>query len=137
VLRQVADTPSLQLSVFPQTSRMTLDVGAAGSLAMQMHVKDGVADLQVSGSAASLVDQRSADLRLGLNSQGIALGRLEVATDNAGATGANADAQGEREASYQQSRDQGEGTGKEETPDEQRAAAQQLPNQRPGIQFKI
>ena len=55
----------------------SLDAGTAGELALHLRVKDGVADVRVSGAGAETLDVRAQDLRAALASEGLTLGNFD------------------------------------------------------------
>ena len=52
----------------------SIDTGSAGELALHLRVKDGVADVRVTGAAAHTVEMRPSELRAALASEGLTLG---------------------------------------------------------------
>ena len=69
--------PSLHVSLLPQAAHVRMDVEGSGELDLHLRLRDGVAHVTVSGSAASLVESHTSDLRSALAGQGVALGTVE------------------------------------------------------------
>ena len=80
LLDQAAADPSLHAAAIGNNAHLHLDAGSAGSLSVHLRMRDGVADLEVEGTAASSLDIRPQDLRRALAGEGIALGRFESRT---------------------------------------------------------
>jgi len=77
LLAHAAEDPSLRATILPERAVLSLDTGGAGELALHLRVKDGVADVRVSGSAADALDVRPSELRAALASEGLSLGSFE------------------------------------------------------------
>jgi hypothetical protein len=82
---QASFDPSLQLSITPQAAHMSMDTGATGPLIAQLQITNGVADVRLTGDAASLLARHGAELSLGLTAVGLQPGRVEIAAPAAGA----------------------------------------------------
>ena len=77
LLAQAAEDLSLRATVMPDRAVLSIDTGHAGELSLHLRVKDGVADVRVTGSAAHTVDMRSSELRATLASEGLTLGSFQ------------------------------------------------------------
>ena len=77
LLAHAAEDPSLRATVMPERAVLSIDTGGAGELALHLRVKDGVADVRVSGAAAHTVDMRPSELRAALASEGLTLGSFQ------------------------------------------------------------
>ena len=75
------DDPGLSLNVMPHSAHLSIS-GTAGDLALHVRVRDGSADVNVSGSMAPLFDNKAPEVRTVLASQGLHLGSF--ATDQQG-----------------------------------------------------
>ena len=76
-MAHAAEDPSLRATVMPERAVLSIDTGSAGELALHLRVKDGVADVRVSGAAAHSVEMRPAELRAALASEGLTLGSFQ------------------------------------------------------------
>jgi hypothetical protein len=77
LLAHAAEDLSLRATVMPERAVLSIDTGAAGELALHLRVKDGVADVRVTGPAAHAVDMRPSELRAALASEGLTLGSFQ------------------------------------------------------------
>ncbi len=77
LLAHAAEDPSLRATVMPERAVLSIDTGSAGELALHLRVKDGVADVRVSGAAAHTVEMRPSELRAALASEGLTLGSFQ------------------------------------------------------------
>jgi hypothetical protein len=77
LMAHAAEDPSLRATVMPERAVLSIDTGGAGELALHLRVKDGVADVRVSGAAAHSVEMRPAELRAALASEGLTLGSFQ------------------------------------------------------------
>ncbi len=75
------EDPSLRVALHAHVARMLVDTGDGSALAVEVKVKDGVADLRADGEAAKMLHAREGELRLALAGEGISLGRLDVSAD--------------------------------------------------------
>jgi hypothetical protein len=82
---QASFDPSLQMSVTSQAAHLSMDTGAAGALTAQLQITNGVADVRLTGEAASVLARHGAELSLGLTAAGLQPGRLEISPSAAAA----------------------------------------------------
>ncbi len=75
LLAQAAEDLSLRATVMPERAVLSIDAGTAGELALHLRVRDGIADVRVTGAAAA--EMRPAELRAALASEGLTLGSFE------------------------------------------------------------
>jgi hypothetical protein len=85
LIEQASFDPSLQMSVTPQAAHLSMDTGATGPLIAQLQITNGVADVRLTGDAASLLARHGAELSLGLTAAGLQPGRVEITAPAAGA----------------------------------------------------
>ena len=78
--RAIAD-PGLSVTVMPHSAHLSI-AGDAGDLALHVRVRDGSADVNVSGTMAPLFDAKAPEVRTILAGQGLQLGSF--ATDQRG-----------------------------------------------------
>ena len=78
--RAIAD-PGLSVTVMPHSAHLSI-AGDAGDLALHVRVRDGSADVNVSGTMAPLFDAKAPEVRTVLAGQGLQLGSF--ATDQRG-----------------------------------------------------
>ena len=69
LLAQAAEDLSLRATVMPERAVLSIDAGTAGELSLHLRVRDGVADVRVTGAAAA--EMRPAELRTALASEGL------------------------------------------------------------------
>jgi hypothetical protein len=81
LFRQAADDPGLSMSLLPHVAHLSL-VSNAGDLSLHVRVRDGNADVNVSGSMAPMFDAKAPEVRTVLATQG--LGLSSFATDQHG-----------------------------------------------------
>ena len=98
LLAQAAEDLSLRATVMPERAVLSIDAGTAGELSLHLRVRDGVADVRVTGAAAA--EMRPAELRTALASEGLTLGSFESGQSPADHTsgGAHSDAADETSA---------------------------------------
>jgi hypothetical protein len=77
----VANDPGLSVTVLPHAAHLSI-ASSAGDLALHVRVRDGNADVNVSGSMAPLFDNKGPEVRTALASEGLSLGSF--ATDQHG-----------------------------------------------------
>jgi hypothetical protein len=94
----VAADPGLRLTVLPHAANLRLegqgDGQGDGALALHLRVRDGIANLTVSGPASEAAVARSSDLRAALAGQGLRLGRID--RTSAASAGSPAEAAGSK-----------------------------------------
>ena len=77
LLAQAVEDLSLRATILPERAMLSVDTGSAGELALHLRIKDGVADVRVSGAAAETLEVRSQDLRAALAGEGLTLGTFD------------------------------------------------------------
>ena len=77
LLAHAVEDPSLRATVMQEHAVLSIDTGSAGELALHLRVKDGVADVRVTGAAAHTVEMRPSELRAALASEGLTLGTFQ------------------------------------------------------------
>ena len=87
--------PTLHVAVLPQAAHVRMNLDGAGDLSLHLRMREGVAHVTVSGSAAALVDSHSSDLRTSLAGQGVTLGRVEVVASASDSRGSDVGQQGQ------------------------------------------
>jgi hypothetical protein len=75
------DDPGLSVAVMPHAAHMSI-TSTTGDLALHVRVRDGSADVHVSGSMAPLFDSKAPEVRTVLAGEGLNLGSF--ATDQRG-----------------------------------------------------
>jgi len=79
-IAQLPEDPSLRMNVSPNAAAISIQTANAGDLSLYLRVRDGNAELRMTGAAAPLLERRSDELRLALATEGITLQRLEIQT---------------------------------------------------------
>lgn len=74
---RIAEDPGLTMAVMPQAARLAIDA-PDGDLELHLRVRDGSADISVSGSMAPLFDHRAPEVRAALASEGLGLGHYDL-----------------------------------------------------------
>ncbi len=82
MLTQVAEDPSLRISLMPTMARVSLETPDAGRVSLQLKVADGVTDVRASGPAAASLELRQNELRVALAQEGLALGHFDLTQSN-------------------------------------------------------
>jgi hypothetical protein len=77
------DDPGLSVTVMPHSAHLSI-TGDTGDLALHVRVRDGSADVNVSGSMAPLFDSKAPEVRTALAGEGLQLGSF--ATDQRGSS---------------------------------------------------
>jgi hypothetical protein len=83
LMNRVIDDPGLSVNVMPHAAHLSIS-GTAGDLSLHVRVRDGSADINVSGSMAPLFDAKGPEVRTVLASEGLSLG--SYATDQQGSS---------------------------------------------------
>jgi hypothetical protein len=78
---QAVGDPGLSVTVMPHSAHLSI-ASDAGDLSLHVRVRDGSADVNVSGSMASLFDTKAPEMRTALAGEGLQLGSF--ATDQRG-----------------------------------------------------
>jgi hypothetical protein len=73
IVDHAVEDPGLSVAVLPHAAHMSI-VSSAGDLALHVRVRDGSADINVSGSMAPLVDAKAPEVRTVLATEGLQLG---------------------------------------------------------------
>jgi hypothetical protein len=81
LIDRAINDPGLSMTVMPHTAHVSI-AGDAGNLALHVRVRDGSADINVSGTMAPLFDAKAPEVRTVLAGQGLQLGSF--ATDQRG-----------------------------------------------------
>jgi len=79
--QRAADDPGLAVTVLPHVAHLSLN-SDAGDLSLHVRVRDGNADVNVSGSMAPIFESKAPEMRTVLANQG--LGLASFATDQHG-----------------------------------------------------
>jgi hypothetical protein len=74
---QATEDASLRAAVHPNVANISIDTGEAGALSVRLMVKDGVADVQLKGPAAPVIENRESELRVVLAQEGLSLGQFD------------------------------------------------------------
>jgi hypothetical protein len=74
---RIAEDPGLSMAVMPQAARLAID-SPEGDLELRLRLRDGSADISVSGSMAPLFDHRAPEVRAALASEGLGLGHYDL-----------------------------------------------------------
>ena len=72
------DDASLRATLHPNVANISIDTGEAGALSVRLMVKDGVADVQLTGPAAPVIENRESELRVLLAQEGLSLGQFDL-----------------------------------------------------------
>ncbi len=80
---RAVDDPGLSLNVMPHAAHLSI-ASSAGDLALHVRVRDGSADVHVSGTMAPLFDTKAPEIRAALAGEGLSLG--SYATDQQGSS---------------------------------------------------
>jgi hypothetical protein len=78
LLDHAAADPSLHAAAIGNNAHLRLETANAGSLSLHLHVRDGVADVEVEGTGARSLDLRPQEIRRALAGEGLTLGRFET-----------------------------------------------------------
>jgi hypothetical protein len=76
-LAAVSEDLSLRATVMPERAVLSIDTGTGGEMALHLRIKDGVADVRLSGAGAESLDVRPQELRTALAGEGLTLGTFE------------------------------------------------------------
>jgi hypothetical protein len=81
IVDRAIDDPGLSVNVMPHSAHLSI-AGDTGNLALHVRVRDGSADVNVSGTMAPLFDTKAPEMRTVLAGEGLQLGTF--ATDQRG-----------------------------------------------------
>jgi hypothetical protein len=81
IIDRAVEDPGLSVNVMPHSAHLSI-TSSAGDLALHVRVRDGSADVSVSGAMAPLFDSKAPQVRTALAGEGLSLGSF--ATDQQG-----------------------------------------------------
>jgi hypothetical protein len=79
ILESVEADPSLRVVVLPNSASLRVETADGQDLSVHLRVRDGVANLSVSGQGSEAAVANAGELRAALAGQGLSLGRIDLA----------------------------------------------------------
>jgi hypothetical protein len=77
LLTQAETDPSLRMTVLPRTARVAIESNA-GHLSLHLRIKDGKAEVHISGTLAPLFETRGGEIQTALAGEGLNLGTFDL-----------------------------------------------------------